>query len=455
MAHSLRYLFHHHDFDNLFSSSSDDEHSESDDERETGNLPLSRVPASLSSVIARDNGRIRARIVSSTWRKPEGLSARDACRVVPLDRWDVRGVPAPERFGAFISRPDMFDARLFSVGSKEADFMDPQQRVLLECVYEATSPTAAACDVSSCAVAVGVSYNEYFLSLLNLERNGLMATSGTLSVLSGRVSYTFDLKGPAKSIDTACSSSLIGVHVSVTSSMANGSEYALACGINLLMRRETSWVLSGASMLAADGRCKTLDSRADGYGRAEGCVVHLLTSRVDAMSADEVSPVVVISGSAALQDGRSSSLTAPNGPAQQQVVRAALRAARLSSDAIHVVEMHGTGTALGDPIEIGALGAVFGSGDRAPRVPLRLQASKATVLHAEPCAGAVGLLNSMAAITSAPSMRVLSGLRDINPYVGRALEGAGGTSGFSQRHVLRAEAACTSVRAACTSSFAS
>ena len=105
-------------------------------------------------------------------------------------------------------------------------------------------------------------------------------------------------------------------------------------------------------MLAADGRCKALDSRADGYGRAEGCVVHLLTSRVDAMSADEVSPVVVISGSAALQDGRSSSLTAPNGPAQQQVVRAALRAARLSSDAIHVVEMHGTGTALGDPIEV-------------------------------------------------------------------------------------------------------
>ena len=177
------------------------------------------------------------------------------------------------------------------------------------------------------------------------------------------------LQGPSVTIDTACSSSLVGAHLAATSFLPGGCARALAAGVNLTVRAETTAVLSKAGMLTLDGRCKTLDAAADGYMRGEACVVHLLEAApthddeheargspgLDA--ADGVAAVLV--GTAVNQDGRSSSLTAPNGPSQQAVVRTALAWRELDAADVSVLEMHGTGTALGDPIEVGAALAVF------------------------------------------------------------------------------------------------
>jgi 3-oxoacyl-(acyl-carrier-protein) synthase/acyl carrier protein len=337
---------------------------------------------------------------------------------VPLGRWDVDFVEKDtstlqQRFGAFIEGIQMFDEQLFGVSKTEASFMDPQQRVLLESVYTCLEGID---QISSCSVAVGVSYNEYFMNLLSLDRNPLMATSGTLSVLSGRVSYAFDLKGSAVSIDTACSSSLIGLHVSMTSFMSKEIDKSLSCGVNLLVRPETSWVLSGAAMLSTDGRCKTLDSRGDGYGRAEGCVVHLLRRLNDRDA--KMLEYVIVSGTAIGQDGKSSSLTAPNGPAQQSVILSAFSSSGILPDSASALEMHGTGTALGDPIEIGAITAVFRNNARV----LRLEAAKATALHAEPAAGAVGLMNLVKGLENKLDLMSFNQLRHMNSYVSRTLD---------------------------------
>lgn len=318
----------------------------------------------------------------------------------------------PQRFGAFISDIYLFDKDAFGISRKEASYMDPQQRLLLQSVGASLHDAQGLFDPSSCSITVGVSYNEYFLNLLNLEKNALMATSGTLSVLSGRVSYTFNLRGPSSSIDTACSSSLVGIHLSITSSMSQGWNFSIAAGVNLLISHETSWVLKAASMLSADGRCKTLDGRADGYGRAESCIVHLMKKKDTKSSSSSV----YISGTAVGQDGKSSSLTAPNGPAQQEVIRGALIAGKVMPEAIEILEMHGTGTALGDPIEIGAATSVF-----AKDMTLEVQAAKATVLHAEPAAGAVGLFHAMDRLKFNIGYN-FSNLAQINPYVIRVLE---------------------------------
>ena len=162
------------------------------------------------------------------------------------------------------------------------------------------------------------------------------------------------------SIDTACSSSLVGAHLACTSFLPGGCSRALATGINLTLRADTTAVLSMAGMLTVDGRCKSLDAAADGYARGEACVVHLLEAAPeDAGASAAMAGAAVVLGTGVNQDGRSSSLTAPNGPSQQAVVRAALNWRETHPADISVLEMHGTGTALGDPIEVGAAFAVF------------------------------------------------------------------------------------------------
>ena len=236
------------------------------------------------------------------------------------------------------------------------------------------------------------------------------------------------MQGPSLSVDTACSSSLVVAHLAATSFLPGGCRRALAAGVNLTVRAETTAVLSKAGMLAVDGRCKTLDAAADGYMRGEACVVHLL----EAATSGDRSPrgameAAVLLGTAVNQDGRSSSLTAPNGPSQQAVIRAALERAGVPALDIGTLEMHGTGTALGDPIEVGAAFLVLQVRGRLPhafggvlschyqlalgvecaysqnvaatpsssqatgRAPLELHAAKSRLLHAEPAAGAVGL----------------------------------------------------------------
>ncbi|KAI8473973.1 MAG: thiolase-like protein, partial [Monoraphidium minutum] len=242
------------------------------------------------------------------------------------------------------------------------------------------------------------------------------ATSTTLSVVSGRLSYTFGLRGPAVSVDTACSSSLVAAHAAAGALGLGQCGAAVVGGVNLTLAADTPIMFTRAGMLARDGRCKTLDATADGYVRAEavGVMVVEALSSAPASHPAAAAPLALLAGSAVNQDGRSSGLTAPNGPAQQDVVRAALDSAGLSPGDVTGVSMHGTGTPLGDPIEVGALAAVFGGARRA--APLALLSSKSWLGHAEPAAGVVGMLHAAGALCHAAALPI-SHLRGLNPYL--------------------------------------
>jgi len=349
---------------------------------------------------------------------------------VPASRWDVdvgwfEYSAMNKRFGSFIANADLFDNTFFGVSLQESVAMDSQQRLALEASWEAlkgsrTAATLVGDKTPAVAVTVGISYNEYYLNTASQGMTAYTATSGTLSVVCGRISFTLGLTGPSVSIDTACSSSLVGAHLATTSFIPSGCPRALVCGVNLTIRAETTAVLSKAGMLAADGRCKTLDSAADGYMRGEACVVHLLeTAENETMGENKHG--VILAGTAVNQDGRSSSLTAPNGPAQQAVVRAALLSSSehakhaISPQQIACLEMHGTGTALGDPIEIGAAFAVFQNGEPGGQ-PLGMHAAKSRLLHTEPAAGAVGLTCLMRRLSKIGEHETLH-LRTLNAYV--------------------------------------
>ena len=381
-------------------------------------------------------------ISETSFQGPKQDFSGDASRIVPINRWDAdigwhEWSSLNKRFGSFLEKPEHFDAAFFKVSDVEANAMDAQQRLVLEGSWNVLSkfylPTKSSDSaLTSTSVAVGVSYNEYYLNMSNQEMTAFTATSGTLSVVCGRVSFTFGLKGPSVSIDTACSSSLVAVHLSSTSFVSAGYSRAVVAGVNLTIRAETTSVLSKAGVLTADGRCKTIDKSADGYARGEACIVHLLeSSEVDENAGVmEMEQRMAIVGSAVNQDGRSSSLTAPNGPSQQTVIRKALCFS--DDDAVnpgHVakLELHGTGTSLGDPIEIGAALAVLDS-ERYSIFPLSLQAIKSQLLHSEPAAGAVGLASMARRLRQDDCQRMLH-LRTINPHV----------IGLFQNHALRTE----------------
>ncbi|HEX2244530.1 MAG TPA: type I polyketide synthase, partial [Gammaproteobacteria bacterium] len=271
--------------------------------------------------------------------------------------------------------------------------MDPQQRLLLEVSWEALEHAGIAPERlvgSSTGVFLGISSNDYHDRLVqrNPEEIDAYLATGTLhSALAGRVSYTLGLQGPNVAVDTACSSSLVAVHLAIASLRNGECDLALAGGVNVLLAPELFINFSQARMLSPTGRCKTFDAAADGYVRAEGCGVVVLKRLANALSdGDNVS--AVIRGSAINQDGRTSGLTVPNGPAQQGVIRAALENGHVKPAEVSYVEAHGTGTSLGDPIEVGALGAVFGERQE----PLLVGSVKTNIGHLEAAAGMAGLI---------------------------------------------------------------
>ena len=369
-------------------------------------------------------------LAATSWRGAQTAAASgDASSVVPANRWDAdigwfEHSTLNKRFGSFVENAEMFDNVFFGVSAQEASAMDAQQRLVLEGSWEALQgsirvPLLQGDALQAVGVSVGISYNEYYLNTAHLGMTAYTATSGTLSVVCGRISFTLGLKGPSLSIDTACSSSLVGAHLASTSFIPGGCPRALVCGVNLTIRAETTAVLSKAGMLTADGRCKTLDASANGYMRGEACVVHLFEAADDensGRSGNNTTPLALLAGTGGNQDGRASSLTAPNGPAQHAVIRATLAAAAgaVLPHQIAILEMHGTGTALGDPIEVGAAFAVLQSGQGRP---LELQAAKSRLLHTEPAAGAVGLANLALRMRQAGSHDTLH-LRHVNPHVG-------------------------------------
>ncbi|MCB9450591.1 MAG: SDR family NAD(P)-dependent oxidoreductase [Anaerolineaceae bacterium] len=331
---------------------------------------------------------------------------RDAVTEIPAGRWDVPAYydadsNAPGKmsvkYGAFVEQVDQFDPAFFSISPREATSMDPQQRLLLEVAWEALENAGQAPDQLS-GSATGV-----FLAMTTNDYGQLFLKSGDLSLLdayyasgiahsiaSGRVSYVLGLQGPSLTVDTACSSSLVSVHLAVQSLRQRECRMALAGGVNLILAPETYIALSKYGMLAPDGRCKTFDAAADGFVRGEGCGV-IVMKRLSDAQADGDRILAVIRGSALNQDGPSSGLTAPNGPAQEAVIRAALANAGVEPGQVSYVETHGTGTSLGDPIEVQALAKALRSGELAQQ-PLIIGAVKTNIGHLEASAGIAGII---------------------------------------------------------------
>lgn len=330
----------------------------------------------------------------------------DAISEVPSERWDINKYydPDPEaegkmisRWGGFLEDIDKFDSRFFNISPREAVTMDPQQRMLLEVSWEALEHSGQAPDQvkgSSTGVFLGFNNSDYwFKSVMSSDTKDIdayLATGGAHSIASGRLSYTLGLEGPSLTIDTACSSSLLAVHLAIQSLRNNECSMALAGGINLILLPELSVSLSKSGALAPDGRCKTFDHRADGFVRSEGCGLVVLKRLSDALNdGDDI--LAQICGSAANQDGRSSSLTAPNGPSQISVIKNALENGGIEPGEVSYIETHGTGTKLGDPMEVDALLSVFVE-NISRENPLILGAVKTNIGHTEAAAGVAGLM---------------------------------------------------------------
>jgi acyl transferase domain-containing protein/acyl carrier protein len=337
-------------------------------------------------------------------------SGGDAIREVPADRWEVGAFYDPDpatpgrtttRFGGFLPRVDEFDPSFFCISPREASHMDPQQRLLLEVAWEALENAGIAPQSlygTETGVFVGISTSDY--AGLQLSDPALVeahdGTGSAHSIAANRLSYLLDLRGPSMAVDTACSSSLVAVHLACQSLRTGECRVALAAGVNVVLTPQLTIVFSKAGMMAADGRCKTFDAAADGYVRGEGCGVVVLKRLADAL-ADGDQVLAIVRGSAVNQDGLSNGLTAPNGLAQEAVVRAALARAGVSPHDVSYVEAHGTGTPLGDPIEVGALGAVL-MPERPRDRPCALASVKTNIGHLEAAAGIAGLIKTVLAL---------------------------------------------------------
>ncbi|MGE2725263.1 SDR family NAD(P)-dependent oxidoreductase [Mycolicibacterium pulveris] len=329
----------------------------------------------------------------------------DAIREVPEDRFDIDEFydADPEargktytRFGGFLDGIDEFDPEFFGISPREAVWIEPQQRLMLETVWEGLERAGyapATLRGSRTGVFTGVAANEYahLLSTESIDKiEPHFITGNALNAVSGRVAFALGLEGPAVAVDTACSSALVAVHQARQALQSGDCDLALAGGVNVLLSPVTTVAASRARMLSPAGRCKTFDASADGYVRSEGCGVLVLKRLSDAVrDGDRISAVIV--GSSVNQDGASSGLTVPNGGAQQRLIEATLNRAGLSGGDIDYLEAHGTGTPLGDPIEVQAAAAAYGASRDADR-PLLMGSVKTNIGHLESASGAAGLI---------------------------------------------------------------
>ncbi|MCC6806944.1 MAG: SDR family NAD(P)-dependent oxidoreductase, partial [Deltaproteobacteria bacterium] len=349
------------------------------------------------------------------------IRGADAITRVPAARWSRRESPALPEWGGFIDGVDEFDFDFFGIGAGEAARMDPQQRLLMQIAWHAlehASIDPLSLRDTQTGVFVGVSnYNEY--ARLKERRDGHAVTAfdgvgDANSILAGRLSYTLGLLGPAMAVDTACSSSLVALHLAAQSLKNQECTMALAGGVSLILSPHVSETFLGAGMLAADGRCKTFDASADGYVRSEGCALVVLKTMSRALrDGDRI--WALVDATAVNQDGRSAGLTAPNGEAQEALLRTALvRASRRPEDVTYV-EAHGTGTRLGDPVELRALGRVYADRGAAAR-PLLVGSAKSNLGHLEAAAGMAGLIKVVLALDAGelpPSLHV----KTLNPAI--------------------------------------
>jgi len=295
--------------------------------------------------------------------------------------------------GGYLGAIEDFDPEFFGISPREARALDPQQRLLLEVSWHALEDAGvipADLRDTPAGVFVGVCSDDYRRRLERTAAADLHQVTGTAhAIAAGRLSYLLGLTGPSLAVDTACSSSLVAVHLACTSLRRGECDLAIAGGVNVLLAADTTRVFAEAGMLSPAGQCRAFDDAADGYVRGEGCGIVVL-ERLSVARARGRFIHAVIRGTMVNQDGRSSSLTAPRGPAQEVVIRRALCDAGLAPQDVGYVEAHGTGTPLGDPIELGALAGVFGGRS----TPLWVGSIKSAIGHLEGAAGIAGLIKA-------------------------------------------------------------
>ncbi len=396
-------------------------------------------------------------IVGMSCRLPGGIDSGNAFWEVLSSGRDVVSEPTERHFGpetegvprrwcgGYLGGVNDFDPDYFGLSVPEATEMDPQQRLLLEVTAEALAD--AGCQESVRGTQAGVfigacnQSGDQWLRCTDVRRTGIYGGTGaSYSVMGGRISYVFDLKGPSFVIDAACSSSLLALHLACQSLRRSESSIAIVGGVNLILSNYFSIYAGRVNLLAPDGRCKPFDASADGYGRSEACAVVVLKRQEDA-ERDRDPVRAIIYGSAVNQDGATNGLTAPNGTAQVAVIRAALSDADVTPAEVSLVEAHGTGTPLGDPVEIESLREVFDAPSAHPSAlsspglsspglsspglsspglssppPCRVTAAKGNIGHTEAVAGLVGVIKTVLSLEQG----VIPGLprwKKLNPLI--------------------------------------
>ncbi len=353
----------------------------------------------------------------------------DAIREIPRDRFDIDDFYDSKpnnpgkiisRFGGYLDDIDHFDASFFGISRREAEKMDPQQRLVLEVAWEAMEDAALnpkEISKSKTSSFIGICSNDY--TMVQKDNQGYdnidayYGSGNAASITANRLSYILDLQGPSMIIDTACSSSLVTVHMACQSLRNKESDMAFAGGVSVLLSPMSSISFSQANMLAPGGRCRTFDASAEGYVRGEGCGIIILKRFSDAQR-DGDNILAVIKGSAVNQDGKTNGLTAPNSLAQQRVIADALKAANVKPEDIGYIEAHGTGTILGDPIEVQALGEIMK--DRDLNDKCYLGSVKTNIGHLEGAAGIAGLIKTILILQNGEIPAHLN-FKEINPHI--------------------------------------
>jgi acyl transferase domain-containing protein len=327
----------------------------------------------------------------------------DAISEVPPDRWNIDEYYDPSlslpdtmntRWGGFVKEIDTFDCQFFGISRAEAKNMDPQQRLSMEVAYEALENAAISRESlagTQTGIFVGVSSFDYALLSDQVPPRG--TTGLATCIVANRLSYFFDVHGASVGVDTACSSSLVATDMACQNLRSGSADLALVLGVNVILAPKITVSFAQAGMMAPDGRCKTFDAAANGYVRSEGCAVVVLKRLGDAIR-DRHEIYGLIRGTAVNHCGRSNGLTAPNGLAQQALIRRAIKNANVTPEKIGYVETHGTGTNLGDVVEIDALKNVF-AGPRPADFPCRIGSVKTNIGHAEAAAGIAGLIKGL------------------------------------------------------------
>lgn len=356
------------------------------------------------------------------------LAGKDLITEIPPERWNWQAyygdakqdvTKTNSKWGGFIPDVDRFDAGFFNISGREANLMDPQQRLLLEVVWDTIEQ--AGYDPNhfaeqSVGVFVGAEFSDYTNLLASQQiTHGLTATGNSSSIIANRISYTFNFHGPSEVIHTACSSSLVAIHRAVNALRNSECKAALACGVSLILDPEIYVKTSQLNVLSADGHCKTFDASADGYVKGEG-IAALLLKPLDQAVQDKDFILGVIKGVAVNHGGKAQSLTAPNAASQAEVISAALAQAAVDPRSISYIEAHGTGTELGDPIEIEGLKQVFNAVGTIRENTCGVGSVKTNIGHLEPASGIASVIKVLLALQHQTIPKTIH-QKNLNPYI--------------------------------------